>query len=59
MKKIYAFVILTSVLISCGEEKKNTIEDIVSSGTLKELTAKKKEIRGDRMCFLERTEEHQ
>ena len=44
MKKIYAFVILTSVLISCGEEKKNTIEDIVSSGTLKELTAKKKEI---------------
>ena len=44
MKKIYAFVILTSVLISCGEEKKNTTEDIVSSGTLKELTAKKKEI---------------
>ena len=44
MKKSYAFLILTSILISCGKEKKISIEDLVSSGTLKELTVKKKEI---------------
>mgnify|MGYP003648421463 FL=1 len=44
MRKIYLLLVITVVLISCGEEKKTSIDDLVSTGTLKELTAKKKEI---------------
>ena len=44
MRKIYSLLVITIVLISCGEKKATSIEEIVSKGTLKELTAKKKEI---------------
>ncbi len=44
MRKIYSLLVITLVLISCGEKKTTSIESLVSSGTLKELTAKKKEI---------------
>ena len=44
MRKIYSLLVITIVLISCGEKKTTSIEEIVSNGTLKELTAKKKEI---------------
>lgn len=43
MKNIYILGIAI-ILISCGEKKTVSIEDIISTGTLKELTAKKKEI---------------
>lgn len=44
MRKIYSLLVITIVLISCGEKKTTSIEELVSTGTLKELTAKKKEI---------------
>ena len=44
MRKIYSLLVITIVLISCGEKKATSIEEIVSKRTLKELTAKKKEI---------------
>ena len=44
MRRTYILLLATVILTSCGEEKKTTIEYLVSSGTLKELTAKKKEI---------------
>ena len=44
MRKIYSLLVITLVLISCGEKKTTSIEELVSSGTLKELTTKKKEI---------------
>lgn len=43
MKNIYLLGIAI-ILISCGEKKTVSIEYIISTGTLKELTAKKKEI---------------
>lgn len=44
MRKIYSLLVITLVLISCGEKKTASIESLVSSGSLKELNAKKKEI---------------
>ncbi|KGL58741.1 efflux RND transporter periplasmic adaptor subunit [Polaribacter sp. Hel1_85] len=44
MKKIYSLLAITLVLISCGEKKTTSIEDLISTGNLTELTAKKKEI---------------
>ncbi|SDS49067.1 RND family efflux transporter, MFP subunit [Polaribacter sp. KT25b] len=44
MRKIYSLLVITTVLISCGEKKTTSIESLISSGTLTELTAKKKEI---------------
>tara|TARA_R110001606_G_scaffold389333_1_gene555374 strand:- start:1691 stop:2863 length:1173 start_codon:yes stop_codon:yes gene_type:complete len=44
MRKTYLLLVFTIVLISCGEKKTTSIEELVSSGTLKELTTKKKEI---------------
>ena len=44
MRKIYSLLVITIVLISCGDKKTTSIEDLVSKGTLKELTEKKKEI---------------
>ncbi|WP_158841100.1 efflux RND transporter periplasmic adaptor subunit [Polaribacter sp. L3A8] len=44
MRKIYSLLVITLVLISCGEEKTTSVADIVATGNLKELTAKKKEI---------------
>ncbi len=44
MRKIYSLLIITIVLISCGEKKTTSVADLVASGSLKELTAKKKEI---------------
>lgn len=44
MKKIYTLFVITIVLSSCGGKKATSIEDLVSTGNLQELTAKKKEI---------------
>jgi len=44
MKKIYSLLVITAVLISCGDKETVSIEDLVTKGTLEELTAKKKEI---------------
>ncbi|PQJ71855.1 efflux RND transporter periplasmic adaptor subunit [Polaribacter butkevichii] len=44
MRKIYSLLVITLVLISCGEEKTTSVADLVATGNLKELTAKKKEI---------------
>ncbi|MBU3011390.1 efflux RND transporter periplasmic adaptor subunit [Polaribacter vadi] len=44
MRKIYSLLAITIILISCGEKKTTSVADLVSTGTLQELTAKKKEI---------------
>ncbi|PWG04530.1 efflux RND transporter periplasmic adaptor subunit [Polaribacter aquimarinus] len=44
MRTLYSILIITLVFISCGEKKETSLEDLVISGTLKELNAKKKEI---------------
>jgi len=44
MRKIYSLLIITVILISCGEKKIISIESLVSTGTLTELKEKKKEI---------------
>jgi membrane fusion protein (multidrug efflux system) len=44
MKKIYSILAITVVLISCGEKKTISIENLISTGTLTELKTKKKEI---------------
>ncbi|MCL7754568.1 efflux RND transporter periplasmic adaptor subunit [Polaribacter sp. Z022] len=44
MRKIYSLLIITVVLISCGKKETTSIEELTTSGTLKELTAKKKEL---------------
>ena len=44
MKKIYSIFVIILTLNSCGEKKATSIEDLISKGSLKELTAKKKEI---------------
>ena len=44
MRKIYSFLVITLILISCGEQKKASVQDLVSNGTLKELRTRKTEI---------------
>jgi len=44
MRKIYSLFVVTVLLISCGEKKPVSIESLVSTGSLTELKAKKKEI---------------
>jgi membrane fusion protein, multidrug efflux system len=44
MKYIYAFIASTIILTSCGEKKITSVEDVISSGNLSEMRAKKKEI---------------
>jgi RND family efflux transporter MFP subunit len=44
MKYIYAFIASTIILTSCGEKTINSVEDVISSGNLSEMRAKKKEI---------------
>ena len=44
MRKIYSLLIITVVLISCGKKETTSIEELTTSGTLKELIAKKKEL---------------
>lgn len=44
MRKIYSLFVITLVLISCGEKKTTSIADLVSTGTLKELSERKKEV---------------
>jgi len=44
MKYIYAFIASTIILTSCGEKTITSVEDVISSGNLSEMRAKKKEI---------------
>jgi len=44
MKYSYAIIAITLFLISCGEKKTSSIEEIIESGNLSEMRAKKKEI---------------
>ena len=44
MRKIYSLLVITILLVSCGEQKKASVQDLVSNGTIKELRARKAEI---------------
>ena len=45
MKKILAIILLTTIFVSCGEKKKETIEDIVNSKNLEKIKEKYAEIK--------------
>ncbi|WP_405611474.1 efflux RND transporter periplasmic adaptor subunit [Polaribacter sp. Asnod1-A03] len=44
MRKIYSLLVITIVFISCGEKNSTSVEDLIATGTLSELKAKKNEI---------------
>ena len=44
MRKIYSLLVIATVLSSCGEKKATSIESLTTSGTLTELTDRKKEL---------------
>jgi membrane fusion protein (multidrug efflux system) len=44
MRKIYSLLVITLILVSCGEQKKASVQDLVSNGTIKELRTRKAEI---------------
>ena len=44
MKKIYLSILIISIFISCEDKKITSIDTLISSGTIEELNAKKKEI---------------
>ena len=44
MKKIYSLIIVTLLLVSCGGEKKNSMENVLSSNDLNKLREKRAEI---------------
>ncbi|WP_248724315.1 efflux RND transporter periplasmic adaptor subunit [Seonamhaeicola sp. ML3] len=41
MKKIYSLFIVATLLVSCGGDKNVSVEDLITSGDLKEIRAKK------------------
>lgn len=47
MKYIYAFITSALLLASCGDKKEASIEEIINSGELTEIRAKKKEIENN------------
>lgn len=44
MKKIYLLIVTSLVLLSCGEDKKNTTAFVIENGNLEELRAKRGEL---------------
>jgi len=44
MRKIYSFLFITIFLISCGDKKEKSIEDIIATKNLKEIRNKKSEL---------------
>lgn len=44
MRKIYSLLVIALILVSCGEQKKASVQDLVSNGTIKELRTRKAEI---------------
>lgn len=44
MKKIYFLIIVTMLFVSCGGEKKNSMESVLSSNNLEQLRKKRAEI---------------
>lgn len=44
MRKIYTLLVITTVLISCGEKKTQSLEDIIATKDLKQIRAKKSEL---------------
>lgn len=45
MKKIFAILLLTTIFVSCGEKKKESIEEIVNSNNLEKIKEKYAEIK--------------
>ena len=44
MRKIYSLLVITLILVSCGEQKKASVQELVSNGTIKELRTRKTEV---------------
>ncbi len=44
MKRIYSLLIATLVLVSCGGDKKMSVEDIIATGNLEQIRKKKTEL---------------
>lgn len=44
MKNIFKLLILTLLIVSCGGDKQNTVEDVLASGDTKKIQSKKDEL---------------
>jgi len=44
MKNIYTLIIGSLLVLSCGENKETSIEDVIASGTLEEIRTKRSEV---------------
>lgn len=56
MKKIYTILLTTLILVSCGGDKKETLEDILKSQNLEKIKNKKKEIEAEQVKLVSQLE---
>ena len=56
MKKIYTILLTTLILVSCGGDKKETVEDILKSQNLEKIKNKKKEIEAEQVKLVNQLE---
>jgi RND family efflux transporter MFP subunit len=47
MKKIFSLLTVTLILLSCGEDKKESVEDIIATGDLTKIKAKKNDLEAE------------
>lgn len=57
MKNILTILLTTLILVSCGENKKESFEDVLSSDNLEKIKAKKKEIESSQVAAANQLEQ--
>ncbi len=53
MKKIIILSLISILVLSCGTDKKQTVEDLVTSDNLEQIRAKKQELDGEKLAIEE------
>ncbi|GAA4241777.1 efflux RND transporter periplasmic adaptor subunit [Winogradskyella psychrotolerans] len=51
MKNIYSIIAITFLFLSCGGEKKNSVETVIESGNLETIRAKRGELVGEQQAI--------
>ena len=49
MKNIYSLLLITSLIVSCGGEKKQSVEAVIATGDLEKIKSKKTEIENEQL----------
>ncbi len=52
MKKIFSLLIITLVILSCGEGNKQSVDSVIDSGNLDKIKQKKKEIEQEQLAII-------